>query len=64
MNEESSPNALAELVATVDAAVLDLSMMRCTDPATREALRVVKLTAHTLRSFWLPTLDAVADQRS
>lgn len=43
-------------------AVDELRSLRCTDPAARRALEAIRLTAHTLEYFWLPTF-ADADHR-
>jgi hypothetical protein len=64
MTTSGASGSLPEVVTGVEAAIRDLGAIRCIDPASREALRVVKLTAHTLRSFWLPTLELLADQRT
>lgn len=48
---------VAVLRARTDDAISDLASLRSTDPAATGALQAVRLTAHTLRSFWVPALD-------
>ena len=44
-------------VDQVRAALDELRSLRCNDPAARRAAEVLRLTAHTLEFFWLPTLS-------
>ena len=62
MTTAHDPEPLSALTACAEASVRDLAALRCNDPATRDALRAAKLTAHTIRSFWLPTLEGLRDQ--
>ncbi len=61
---DSRPTAV-ERIATLRArthdAIVDLDAVRSSDPAAREAMHAVRLTAHTLRSFWVPALDEFLD---
>ena len=41
-------------------AIDELRAIRCSDPAAAEALDAVRLTTHTLESWWLPELARVA----
>jgi hypothetical protein len=50
-------NPLAGLRALTQDAIDDLAAVRCADPAAADAMQAVKLTARTLRSFWVPALD-------
>ncbi len=54
-------NPLATLRARTQDAIDDLADVRCADPAATDAIQAIKLTARTLRSFWVPALDAGGD---
>lgn len=41
-------------------AIAELRAIRCSDPAAEAALEAVRLTAHTLESWWLPELARLA----
>ena len=41
-------------------AIDELRTIRCSDPAASAALDAVRLTAHTLESWWLPELARLA----
>lgn len=47
---------LSSLRARVDAAIADLAELRSSDPAARNAVDAIKLTRHTLESFWAPAV--------
>ena len=51
------PERVAVLRARTHDALADLEAIRSSDPAAATALQVVRLTGHTLRSFWVPALD-------
>ena len=58
MNRSNSP--LAELRARTDDALRELDELaaqRHHEPAADAAMRAVRLTLHTLESFWIPALD-------
>lgn len=59
---------IAERVAVLRArthdAIVDLEAIRSRDPAAAEAIQAVRLTAHTLRSFWVPALDEFLDRHA
>ena len=41
-------------------AIDELRAIRCSDPAAAAALDAVRLTTHTLESWWLPELARIA----
>ena len=41
-------------------AIEELRAIRCSDPAAEAALDAVRLTTHTLESWWLPELARIA----
>ncbi len=44
------------LTRDVERAAAELTSLASSDPMANSALQVARLTAHTLRSFWLPAL--------
>jgi hypothetical protein len=44
-------------------AIDDLAGIRSGDPAAAHAVQAARLTAHTLRSCWIPSLDAALANR-
>lgn len=53
---------IAVVRARTHDAIVDLEAVRSNDPAAAEAIQAVRLTTHTLRSFWVPALDDVLDR--
>ena len=51
------PALLAELRARTVDALDELGDLRSHDPAAARAMRDLRLTRHTLESFWIPALD-------
>lgn len=49
------------LLARTSDAVTQLRDVRCTDPEATAAVRVIRLTEHTLTTLWLPALHEVVD---
>jgi hypothetical protein len=56
--------AIAALRARTDEAIAALARLRADDPAAASAMQAVRLTIHTLRSFWLPAIDHRLDEQS
>lgn len=52
-----SPEPLAVLRARTEDALAELDELEIADPAATEAVHALRLTAHTLRAFWVPVLD-------
>ena len=61
MNRAISPqNPLAQLRARTGDALAELEELielQRHDPAAHGAMRAVRLTRHTLESFWIPAID-------
>lgn len=61
MTATAEPPSRASLRARVTEACAELSRLRCTDHAAREAMLTVRLTEHTLVAWWLPAIDGRRD---
>lgn len=53
---------VAVLRARTEDAIVDLETIRSSDAAAADAIQAVRLTTHTLRSFWVPALDAFLER--
>jgi hypothetical protein len=56
------PDRAAGLLDRTEEALADLATLVSRDPAAQRAMAAVRLTAHTLRSLWVPALERVAHE--
>ena len=54
------PERTVGLALRVRSSADELAGITCSDPLAADALRVVALTEHNLRTSWLPLLDRIA----